>query len=337
MAKKVLISGYIGFSNFGDDVIFAMLTRHLKAKGFEVCALSANPKKTKKQFKVNSANFKNPIEIISEIAKCDYLISGGGSLLQNATSNLSLLYYILIILFAKLMFKKVIIFAQGIGPITGGFWIGLTKFTLSLCNLVTVRDSQSYKLLGKWKIKSRLVEDPAWDIPVLPREDKGYVGVQLREFSNMHPDFIKMLVKYIGLYFSDRRIIIFSFQNPQDLKICYEFEKELKTQWPQMRHEIRTDNSIKSIVTGFSNLKYLFAMRFHACLLGLKYGIPVFALPYDIKVEYLCREFNLQNIMVSQKPEDYNSKFSEFIKAKEDEDKNNIHFSWSVIDNFMLK
>ncbi len=335
MAKKVLISGYIGFSNFGDDVIFAMLTRHLKAKGFEVSALSSNPTKTKKQFKVNSANYKNPIEIIKEISKCDYLISGGGSLLQNATSNLSLLYYILIILLAKLMFKKVIIFAQGIGPISGNFWITLTKLTLRLCNLVTVRDSKSYKLLGKWKIKSRFVEDPAWDIPILHRENQRYVGIQLRDYAKMHPDFIKTLVKYIGLYFSDRKIIIFSFQNPQDLKICYKFEKELKLQWPQIKHEIITDNSIKSIVTAFSHLDCLFAMRFHACLLGLKYNIKVFALPYDIKVENLCNEFKLTNISVERKPEDYNSKFAEFMQSKE-LNNDDIHFNWSVIDNYVL-
>ena len=336
MAKKVLISGYIGFSNFGDDVIFAMLTRHLKAQGYQISALSSNPAKTKQQHKVSAAYYKNPFEIIKEIVKCDYLISGGGSLLQNATSNMSLLYYILIILFAKLMFKKVIIFAQGIGPINGGFWQGLTRFTLSLCNFITVRDSQSYKMLGNWRIKSRLVEDPAWDIPILPRESRGYVGIQLREYSKMHPDFIKLLVKYIGLYFSDRKIIIFSFQNPQDLKLCYQFEKELKFQWPHMKYEIRSDNSIKSIVTGFSNLEYLFAMRFHACLLGLKYGIKVFTLPYDIKVELLAREFGLQSINVSEKPDNYNPKFSDFMQNNNQE-KPEMHFNWNVIDSYMSK
>ncbi len=335
MAKKVLISGYIGFSNFGDDVIFAMLTRHLKAKGFQVCALSSNPTKTKKQFKVDTANYKNPFEIIRQIAKCNYLISGGGSLLQNSTSNKSLLYYILIILIAKLLFKKVIIFAQGIGPIQGKFWQSLTRITLSLCNLITVRDSQSYKLLAKWKIKSRFVQDPAWDIPVLPRENNGYVGIQLRNYANMHPDFIKVFVKYIGLYFSDRKIKIFSFQNPQDLNICYQFEKELKLQWPEIKYEICTDNSIKSIVSEFSHLDRLFAMRFHACLLGLKYGIKVFALPYDIKVDYLCKEFNLQNIDVTIKPDGYNEKFSEFMQENKENENEHIKFDWSAIDKYM--
>lgn len=338
MAKKVLISGYIGFSNFGDDVIFAILARHLKAKGYSITALSSNPSRTKKQFKVNTLRYKNPFDIIKGIASCDYLISGGGSLLQNSTSNLSLLYYLCIILLAKIMFKKVIIFAQGIGPINGNFWQKFTAFALSLCNLVTVRDPQSYKLLSKWKIKSRLLCDPAWDIPVLPRESRGYVGIQLRSCANMHPDFIKFLVKYVGIYFSDRKIILYSFQNSQDLKVCYEFEKALKAQWPQMKYEIRSENTIKSIVEGYSNLEYLIAMRFHACLLGLKYGLKVFALSYDPKVTNLAQEFELQCIDVTKKPDDYNDKFGMFIRYKEHSEiaeKRKSAFDWSAIDKYM--
>ena len=59
MAKRALISGYVGFSNFGDDLIFLILTRHLKALGFDVSALSSNPALTQKAFKVNSYGYKN--------------------------------------------------------------------------------------------------------------------------------------------------------------------------------------------------------------------------------------------------------------------------------------
>ena len=67
MAKKVLISGYIGYSNFGDDVIFAILTSHLKAKGFDITALSSHLKKTKKHSQVNAVHNKNPLEILKSI------------------------------------------------------------------------------------------------------------------------------------------------------------------------------------------------------------------------------------------------------------------------------
>lgn len=34
-------------------------------------------------------------------------------------------------------------------------------------------------------------------------------------------------------------------------------------------------------------------MRYHACLLALKYGIPTLALSYDEKVEKIAQRFNL--------------------------------------------
>ena len=38
MAKKVLISGYIGFNNFGDDAIFEHVIENLKERNLEVSA-----------------------------------------------------------------------------------------------------------------------------------------------------------------------------------------------------------------------------------------------------------------------------------------------------------
>lgn len=340
MAKKVLISGYIGFSNFGDDVIFAILTRHLKTKGFEVSAFSSNPQKTKQQFKIDAFDYKSPVEIFKRIMNCDYLLSGGGTLLQNSTSNLSLLYYLFIILLAKLMCKKVIIFAQGIGPIEGEFWQKLTRFTLSICDLVTVRDTRTYKLLGDWQIKCSYTKDPAWDLPTVRPEGEKVVGIQLRSCKNMHPDFIKVLARYVGLYFSERKILIFEFQNSQDAGACYEFEKAFHSQWPQTKCEIRSNNSIKSLVKEFSNVDYLIAMRFHACMLGLKCNAKVLALSYDPKVENLAKEFELQCIDVSKKPDDYNDTFRKFVEYTEHSDitkKRKSQFDWSVIDKFMSK
>lgn len=338
MAKKALISGYIGFSNFGDDVIFSILSRHLKAAGFSVSALSSNPEKTSSQFKVKALHYKNPFDILRGIFECDYLVSGGGSLLQNTTSNMSLLYYVFIIFIAKLMCKKVIIFAQGIGPIYGKFWQWLVKITLSMSNLVTVRDKYSYKLLTRWKIKCRYVCDPAWDIPTLPRENKGYVGIQLREYPLMHERFIKELAKYVGIYFSDRKVLIFSFQRTQDSKICWEFERELKSQWPDVKTELKTGTTMKKIIEDFSTLEYIISMRFHACLLGLKYGIKVFPLSYDIKVDNLAKEFELPVINVVEEPINYNDKFGGFLQHKEHaeiSEKRKMRFDWSAIDKYM--
>ena len=40
-------------------------------------------------------------------------------------------------------------------------------------------------------------------------------------------------------------------------------------------------------------LDYLIGMRYHACLLALKYGIPTLALSYDEKVDKIAKRFDL--------------------------------------------
>lgn len=338
MTKRVLISGYIGFSNFGDDTIFTLLTQHLKTKNVNICALAYHPSRAQKRFKVEAVNYKNPFEILLQIIRCDYLISGGGSLLQNVTSNFSLLYYISIILIAKLMFKKVIIFAQGIGPINGFIWKNLVRLTLSMCDLITLRDVESKNMLDGWKIKSDIVNDPVWDLPILPYNNKGYVGVQLRHYSNMHPDFLKTLAKYITNRFSDRKIIIYIFQKNEDIPVAKEFLQELKRICPNIECTINYNNTAKSIVQEFSNLEYLFAMRFHACLLGLKYGLRVFALSYDIKVENLANEYKLNCTKVSSSPDEILAKLDLFTIPQDNEyTRKTPAFDWSIIDDYLTK
>lgn len=337
MAKRALISGYVGFSNFGDDLIFLILTRHLKALGFDVSALSSNPALTQKAFKVNSYGYKNFLEVIKAIMANDYLISGGGSLFQNATSNKSLLYYILIIFLAKFFGKKVLIFAHGIGPINGFFLQWLTKIALKISDFVTVRDVYSYRLLSRWGIKSQCVNDPAWDIPIVAKENPNCVGIQLRSYKKMHPIFLKQLAKYVGIYFSDKKIMIFPFQASCDVQICREFERELKKEYPHIQCEIQTAGSTKLIIENFAKLERLIAMRFHACLLGLKYKVNTMALSYDVKVENLAKEYNLVCIDTAQKPDDYNDVFRRFMEQKVDTRAESPRFDWRMIDEFLLK
>ena len=142
MGKRVLISGYIGFQNFGDDAILGLLVRYLRKSNCAITALSSDPESTEKMFKIKALNYMNFFHILWGVFDTNVLISGGGSLIQNGTSSLSLLYYLAIIFLAKLFGKKVIIFAQGIGPIYGKGYQWLSKKILKMCDLILVRDGE---------------------------------------------------------------------------------------------------------------------------------------------------------------------------------------------------
>ena len=62
--KKVLVSGYIGFDNFGDEAIFYALQKHLKELDFSISAICNNPEKIKKQYNINVCYYKDIKQII---------------------------------------------------------------------------------------------------------------------------------------------------------------------------------------------------------------------------------------------------------------------------------
>ena len=105
---KYIVSGYIGFDNFGDEAIQNVLVKKLKSEGAgKITLISSNPEKTKKIHEVDSCGM---LKFLPALAKSDVLISGGGSLLQDVTSLKSLIYYLGVIYLALILGKKVEIF-----------------------------------------------------------------------------------------------------------------------------------------------------------------------------------------------------------------------------------
>ena len=141
---NIVISGYYGFKNFGDEAILSVLINHLKSfENVDITVFSSDINYTSEAYLVNCVNSFDFFNIIKTIKNSDVLISGGGSLLQDVTSAKSLIYYSFIIALAILFNKKIIIFAQGIGPLNNFLSKFLVKNLLRYCKLVTVRDEKS--------------------------------------------------------------------------------------------------------------------------------------------------------------------------------------------------
>ena len=105
---KAVISGYYGFKNFGDETILSVLIKHLKNLNVDITVFSSDPNFTEKTYGINSIKSFDMIKVICTLRNTDVLISGGGSLLQDATSLKSLIYYLSVIALALFFNKKVI-------------------------------------------------------------------------------------------------------------------------------------------------------------------------------------------------------------------------------------
>ena len=295
-SAKVLISGYYGFNNFGDEAVLTVLINSLRQEHVnDITVISKDPKGTRKTHGTKTVYTFNLLKIFFEILRTDVLFSGGGSLLQDVTSAKSLLYYLSLIILSLFFGKKVIIFAQGIGPLKNNFLKKLTKFVLKKCSFVTVRDKRSYDLLKSWDIPAELVCDPVWKFKTSKMYSHNGVGVQLRSWHLLTDEMIKSLAKAISENFPQKKIFIFALQRTQDKEVCEKLEEEILKINPKIYTQVILNRKPSSVSDSFSHLDMMIAMRYHACLLALKYGIKTLPVIYDPKVEILADEFGLSN------------------------------------------
>ena len=157
---KIVISGYYGSGNAGDEAMLDSILQLLaeKAPKASVTVISVNPLDTQRSHKVKAVSHLNPFAVVKTLFSADLLISGGGSLLQNVTSSRSLYYYLGVITLALILRCKVMLFAQGIGPIFGDFARSVTRLILNRVNLITVRDRGSLVELSRLKVTTPKIE-----------------------------------------------------------------------------------------------------------------------------------------------------------------------------------
>lgn len=337
MAKGIIISGYYGFDNFGDDAILGVLVDKLKSLGHNIAVISKNPSKTSRLYQVYSVKNFSLLSVFAAISKSDVLISGGGSLLQDVTSFKSLLYYSALIWLAQALDKKVIIFAQGIGPLKSERSLKIVKTLLTKADFVSVRDQKSLELVKSWGVNASLVNDPVFSLEVSPANPDGTIGVQLRDYKTMNDVLLNRLAAQILKEFPGRKIEIYAFQKSLDYKICLTFEKILKSMNPEVNTEVIHSLTKNDFIFKMSHLEYMIAMRYHAVLVALKLGIKTLAVNYDAKVTKLAYDA-LIPIITMKGDDDYDNAFAK-MKALEPNKllqfANTKPFDWSGIMPFI--
>ena len=142
------------------------------------------------------------------------------------------------------------------------------------------------------------------------------------------------------MFFSDFEINIFSFQNANDTKACYELERALKQRNMNLKTKVILYKNPNQIAEEFSKLKYLIAMRLHANILGLKLGVKIVPASYSVKVRNLAYEFDLKYFEASEEPNLHPILTDLTIEEQENPKIKNARsrkFEWSYIDSIIDK
>lgn len=310
--KNVLLSGYYGFKNAGDDAILYSIQQTLTKTGvpIEITVLSSYPQYTKIRFGCHAINRFNIPELLSNIRHTDLLISGGGSLLQDHTSTRSLIYYLTIIRLAKLMKKRVILYANGIGPLRKKSNQRRVKRVVNRADTITLRESNSKADLlniGVTNPNLSVTADPVFLLEQsnyeeslehlhaigLPCGDRPIVGISVRALNTDQTFAPQMAVLCDYIYEELGTDILFIIMHhPNDIGISRQVQRLMKSPSYLMEYNY-TPIDIMGIT---SCMDFVISMRLHTMIFAAKEHVPVIGIDCDPKIRYYTEKFQMPSL-----------------------------------------
>lgn len=302
---QAVLCGYYGKGNGGDEALLASLLQMLPPQVTPL-VLSGNPRQTRDRYHVNAVDRKNLNDLRSALCQSQVFIWGGGSLIQDATSAVSPLYYVGLMQMAQQLGLKTIAWAQGIGPLKRAGTRWLAKHTFSGCTAVSVRDRGSAGLLTQWQVPFTLAPDPVWalesapvaglwDLPA-PR-----VAVNLRRHPLLTPDRLTALTQALIDFQKATQtcILLVPFQGTQDLEIAQHIQPQLPG--PSQIFHLADPQQLKGL---FRGVEMTIAMRFHGLIMAAAEECRCFAISYDPKVSQLMSDLDMPGWELAEIPED---------------------------------
>lgn len=291
MTKKVILSGYYGCGNVGDELILkAILDRLNESASLEVIVTSANPAQTAKDYGVKTIDRRHLKDIFFRLWNCKALISGGGGLLQDVTSSRSLYYYLGIMGLAMMLGKPVIIYAQGIGPIRNSINRFITRTVLKRTSLITLRDGESaqeLEALGLNRPDLIVTADPVLSFPSLSRTERGEgIGVVIRPFKS-RPDLAGLIagvLDELAEKFPDIPFTLIPFHLQHDFDLAQEIKLSMK-------HKIGifVGSGLSRYIEAIGRLDLLIGMRLHALILAAINHVPMVGINIDPKINFFIQ------------------------------------------------
>ena len=297
---RILISGYYGYGNIGDETILQTLVRDLKSFSntcnMQLTVLSSNPHMTTSLAEVNSSRRFNLISLVREIMRTNGLISGGGGLIQDITSIKSPWYYLGIIALAHILNKRVLVYANGIGPLHHPLNRFLARSILSKVQQITVRDEHSENLLQSWGIKHcQLTVDPIFSYQPIPIQDpyqqyNDYIAVSLGP-SKETALKIKLFAHHLDLLSqkTGKYCLFTPFYGTYDSR----FSAKIIKQMNEKSYLIDTFLLPEEMFSLLKRSAFGVGMRLHFLVFLSLLNKPILPIMYDPKVEAFCQQLAL--------------------------------------------
>lgn len=310
----VVLSGYYGFKNSGDDALLMAILNDLKAEKPDIrpLVLSAIPNDTKKNYRVDAKNRSSIFAVFSALRNSKMLISGGGSLIQDETSSKSLWYYLAVIYAAKKFGLKVMQMANGIGPINKDSDKRLASRIINAnVDYITLRDERSKEELekiGVSGIEMMVTADPAMNLESVDEKKVAEIFAQegvpqgtrvacvsVRQWKNNDENFENEMAK--ALDYCVERYGVYPLFVPMQYSKDFEISKNICSKMKQKGYIIKEPRNVTETIGIIKSTEFVVAMRLHGLIYAAGVGVGVIAIVYDPKVRGFM-EYVGQNQMI---------------------------------------
>ncbi|MDR1530834.1 MAG: polysaccharide pyruvyl transferase CsaB [Clostridiales bacterium] len=294
----IILSGYYGFNNSGDDAILDAIIHALRTKraGVALLALSKTPRQSAARYNIFSVNRFNFFHILKYMRRTRLFVYGGGSIIQDVTSTNSLIYYTVLIHLAKYFGVRVMLYANGVGPVTRPKNRLRAQNALRRCDYITIRDPESFAELRRLGVTSgcRLSSDPALSVEPSPPEavekilaaenilPGKYFALSFRQWKRSDPQFAGKMARVIDRLAEQYNLtpLFVPMQFPSDAGFSREIALRVKA-----RSVILSRNYTVSELMGIlSRTEFVIGMRLHTLIFAASQGVPVIGVIYDPKV-----------------------------------------------------
>jgi polysaccharide pyruvyl transferase CsaB len=325
---KIVIAGYFGAGNLGDESILAAELDALK-KNYSITVLSINPNISKALPSLNIErlpSLKNPAELkafIKTISRNDALLLGGGGFIANKLQPLSLYYWLFLISCAKLLRKRVFLFSIGCGPFRSGISVALAKIVLNRVNVILPRDQISANLIQEitgesnkivqtaditFLLNAKIKNDPSL-IDIVKKNPRPFVlfamcsrfhepkiwhgktyDVKFQQYVQAISDLADFVVETLG-----GTPIFFPFFN-NDLRF-YAYVLQ-KMRFAKHVRFVPYTLDVDAVLSLFHNCDFVIGSRYHSIVFSILAEVPILPIVYHHKSYSLAKQVGLETLEI---------------------------------------
>lgn len=299
--SKIVLYGYFGYQNFGDDLMLHNIIEHLyKSNSIKIITNSKNNTEisSRKSITVHETykynKLKNLVLLYKIFKKCDFFVWGGGTCFSEEDGVVNPLILIL----ARILRLKIVFIGIGSNKIRSFNNKLKMKINSLLIDKVYVRDQDSLQNLSIFFNDNKIVLSE--DIAYLYDYNKPYIGkdkqitISLRNLNNYlaideQHCFMNNIVKSIrdiicGEDFEEINVLV--LDNKIDYEINQKFFQLIKDDINQnIRVNFINEKNITAKISSIQESGFFICVRLHGILVSELIGVKTIGIGYSEKVK----------------------------------------------------